>query len=132
MIFDQPPAELPIATLRPRESGAQLSIDVRNWFAARWRWLRPRTIPVLVAFAGMIAVLASASYLRSFAHEPPEQLTARPLQLHLASNEPTTTATYPGILHVETGPAAAVTVLETGGKPLAIKPGVYRIVLTPR
>jgi hypothetical protein len=80
----------------------------------------------------MVAVLASASYLRSFAHDPPEQLTARPLQMHLASNEPTTTATHPGILHVDTGPAAAVTVLAPGGKPLALEPGVHRIVLTHR
>ena len=133
MIFDQPPAKLPIATLRTRDSSAQLSIDVRNWFAARWRWFRPRTIPLLVAFAGMLVVLGSASYLRNFVPDPPEQLTVRPLQVHIASNEPTTTATRPGILHVETGPAAAVTILyPAGDKPIAITPGVYRIHLTHR
>jgi hypothetical protein len=74
MLFDQPPAELPVATLRPRESGAQLLLDVRGWLAARWRWLRPRAIPVAVAFAGMLGVLASARYLRELAHQPPQQL----------------------------------------------------------
>jgi len=74
MIFDQPPAELPAATLRPRDWGGQILLDARRWLAARWRWLRPRWIPVLVAFAGMLAVLASARYLGDLASQPPEQL----------------------------------------------------------
>lgn len=74
MIFDQPPADLPVATLRPRETGAQLLLDVRGWLLSKWRWLRPRSIPVAVAFAGMLGVLASANYLRELAHRPPEQL----------------------------------------------------------
>lgn len=77
MIFDQPPAELPVATLRSREVGSQFMIDVRHWLAARWRWLRPRTIPVAVAAAGMVGVIASANYLREFAHPEPERVDAR-------------------------------------------------------
>ncbi|MGE3768522.1 MAG: hypothetical protein AB7L94_40100 [Kofleriaceae bacterium] len=30
---------------------------------AHWQWLRPRTVPVLVAVAGMFAMLHSVSYL---------------------------------------------------------------------
>ena len=77
MIFDHPPAELPVATLRPRELGPQLLLDAREWVAAKWAWLRPRSIPVAVAFAGMLGVLASASYLRDFARQTPEQLEVR-------------------------------------------------------
>jgi hypothetical protein len=73
MIFDQPPAELPVATLRPRDGASQLLLDARGWLAARWQWLRPRAIPVVVAVAGMIGVLVSASYLRDLAHNPPER-----------------------------------------------------------
>ena len=65
VIFDRP-AELPVATLVPRERRAQAAALVgalRNWLAARWAWLRPRTVPVLVATAGMFAVLLSADYL---------------------------------------------------------------------
>jgi hypothetical protein len=71
MIFDQPPAELPVATLRPRDTAAQLLLDLRGWLDSKWRWLKPRSIPVAVAFAGMLGVLASAAYLREF--RPPEQ-----------------------------------------------------------
>jgi hypothetical protein len=82
MIFDQPPAELPVATLRPRDSGAQLVLDARGWLATRWQWLRPRAIPVAVAFAGMLCVLVSASYLRDLAHRPPEQLQSPVARAH--------------------------------------------------
>lgn len=74
MIFDQPPAELPVATLRSRDPGFRLLLDVRRWLVSRWRWLRPRAIPVTVAFAGMLGVLASARYLRELAHRTPDRL----------------------------------------------------------
>jgi len=40
-----------------------LASDLRSWLAARWQWLRPRTVPCAVAGLGMMAVLASADYL---------------------------------------------------------------------
>jgi hypothetical protein len=88
MIFDQPPAELPVATLRPHDAGAQLLLDVRGWLASRWQWLKPRAIPVAVAFAGMLAVLASAHYLRELAHQAPERLPA-PVVTTLHADDPT-------------------------------------------
>lgn len=74
MIFDQRPEELPVATLQARSSRTRFLIAVQQWFQARWQWFRPRTIPVLVAFAGMLAILESAAYLRKLARETPEQL----------------------------------------------------------
>ena len=84
MIFDRPPAELPVATLRPREPGTRIAVAVRHWFARRWSWLRPRTVPVAVAFVGMLAVLGSANYLRSFANQTPEQLSVSLIRQQLA------------------------------------------------
>ncbi|MBA3818528.1 MAG: hypothetical protein H0X17_06515 [Deltaproteobacteria bacterium] len=78
MIFDQPPAKLPVATLVPRESGTQVVADLRAWFVARWRWFRPRTIPMIVAFIGMLAVMGSANYLRNYARQSPERLVHVP------------------------------------------------------
>ena len=40
-----------------------LVADLRRWLAARWTWLRPRTVPVVVAALGATFVLASAEYL---------------------------------------------------------------------
>jgi hypothetical protein len=66
VLFDPGTGELPTATLRPRAPGARATAlleDLKRWLAARWSWLRPRTVPVAVAGLGMWAVLASADYL---------------------------------------------------------------------
>lgn len=77
MIFDRPPAELPVATLRPRAPRARFAAAVSGWVAARWTWFRPRAIPCVVALAGMLALLGSAEYLRSFADHIPERLQVK-------------------------------------------------------
>ena len=72
MLFDQK-AELPIATVR-RAPGSHVEIvanDLVRWFAARWQWFKPRTIPVVVAFVGMIGLLQAMSYLS----QPPADAT---------------------------------------------------------
>lgn len=51
--------EFPTATLRDRGAWYLLG----DWMHARWTWIRPRTIPLAVAFAGMLAVLGSMHYL---------------------------------------------------------------------
>jgi hypothetical protein len=71
MLFDQPPQELPVATMRARGRTA-LAAQLRGWFAAKWTWLRPRSVPVAVAFAGMLAVLASVNALTHFAQKTAE------------------------------------------------------------
>jgi len=84
MIFDQPPAELPVATMVPKDRGTQLAADLRAWFAARWQWFKPRTIPMVVAFVGMLAVIGAATYLRNFARRAPDHLAAQPTAVHCA------------------------------------------------
>jgi len=125
MIFDQPPAELPVATLRPRDTGAQLLLDARGWLAARWRWFRPRAIPVAAAFIGMLGVLASASYLRELAQQPPEQLPA-PVLSSSHADAPVAR------LFVETRPPGAGTIVVTPAVDLKVEPGVYRLRIEPR
>lgn len=66
VLFDQGPSELPVATViarEPRARVAALVADLQRWIAARWLWLRPRTVPCAVAGLGMVAVVASADYL---------------------------------------------------------------------
>jgi hypothetical protein len=81
MLFDQPPAELPVATMVPKDRGTQLAADLRAWFAARWQWFRPRTIPMVVAFVGMLAVIGAATWLRNYARRTPERIVeTQPVQ----------------------------------------------------
>ncbi len=69
MQLDKAAAEFPLATVRAREPRAQLLGLVgglQRWLAARWQWLRPRSVPCAVAGLGMMAVLASADYLAHY------------------------------------------------------------------
>jgi len=67
MLFDRP-ASLPTATLRASSPIAALTSRVRGG----WRWTRPRLVPLLVAGAGMLAVLGAAEYLTHLARYTPE------------------------------------------------------------
>jgi len=54
-------ASLPMATLRATASHARhrmLVGDLQRWLIARWAWLRPRCIPILVACAAVPTMLA--------------------------------------------------------------------------
>lgn len=77
MIFDQPPAKLPVATLMSKSRSTQLATGVYAWLAARWRWFRPRTVPMIAAFVGLFAVVGFANYLKNYGRDdsPPERLT---------------------------------------------------------
>src|SRR5262249_32471920 len=66
VIFDPGPAEFPVATLMPHDTRTWAGVllgDLRRWLVARWTWLRPRTVPVVVAALGATFVIASAEYL---------------------------------------------------------------------
>jgi hypothetical protein len=70
MLFDGVPAELPTAMLLPGGCHARHRLiggHLRHWLDDRWTWLRPRTVPMIVAFVGMLAVLGSTRYLSTFA-----------------------------------------------------------------
>jgi hypothetical protein len=74
VIFHTGPAEFPIATVVPHDSASFARVataDLGRWFTTKWMWLRPRTVPVIVAALGLVAVLASADYLRHVKTAPP-------------------------------------------------------------
>jgi hypothetical protein len=59
-----------MAMLWSRTSQARhrtIAADLAGWLATRWSWVKPRTVPLLVAFAGMLATLGAAKYLSTFA-----------------------------------------------------------------
>ncbi len=49
----------PTATLLPRTARWELW----RWAAAKWAWVRPRTVPLIVAAAAAVFLLISADYL---------------------------------------------------------------------
>lgn len=71
VLFDLGKSELPTATLvHKRESARTLLGALSAWLVARWQWLSPRAVPVVVAAIGMIVVLWSADYLAHSHYEP--------------------------------------------------------------
>ena len=59
-------SEFPVATLRPRQSGARMQYAIgalTRWLVARWSWFKPRSIPVVVATLGMVGIVALSDYL---------------------------------------------------------------------
>jgi hypothetical protein len=76
MLFDGLPAELPTATLLPtaaHDRHRAIGAHLRQWFEDRWAWIRPRTVPLIAAFAGMIGVLGTTRYLSTYASSPPHR-----------------------------------------------------------
>lgn len=65
MLFDGLRAELPKATLRPTSQARHRVIggELTQWLACRWAWLRPRTVPMLAALIGLLAVIGATKYL---------------------------------------------------------------------
>ena len=81
--------ELPVATLRPSASQGRyrvLAIELRRWLAQRWAWLAPRSVPMIVAFAGLVAVLGATKYLSVYASGSDLMLRA-PAGAHVPAND---------------------------------------------
>lgn len=85
VLFDHGPAEFPVATAMPREPRGQaiaLLAALQQWLLQRWTWLKPRTIPCIVAALGTVAVIASVRYL---ANQEPEVAAARIVHVSLSA-----------------------------------------------
>jgi hypothetical protein len=106
---------------------------MRRWIMSRWRWLRPRAIPVTVAFAGMLGVLAATSYLRELAHRPPEHLPAAVLATSTSHAGDAMgrirVVAIPGGGTAVARPLTAATITSPRNEVVVLKiePGVYRI-----
>jgi hypothetical protein len=79
MLFDGPPSELPIATLRPTVRGRRrrFAVELERWLAVRRAWLRPRAVPLLVAFASLFATLGSIKAIAIWTNGEPLALSMR-------------------------------------------------------
>lgn len=66
-------AKLPVATLLPRRADGRPAVitgALHRWVAHRWMWVKPRAIPLFVAFMGLIGVLNARHYLLQLARGP--------------------------------------------------------------
>jgi hypothetical protein len=73
VMFDVEPSELPVATIVPKRNKlANAMVALEGWLAGRLSWLRPRVIPVAVAFIGMMLVLGSMKHLARIASGDPQ------------------------------------------------------------
>jgi hypothetical protein len=89
---------LPTATLLPgrtEPSHRVLVGQLLGWFAARWAWVRPRTVPLIGAVIGMFLVIAVEKHLTELARggdraelarggDRAERPTERPTELQRA------------------------------------------------
>jgi hypothetical protein len=107
MLFDGLPAELPTATLVPtaaHDRHRAIGGRIRQWFDDRWTWIRPRTVPLIAAFAGMIAVLGTTKYLSIYACAPHRGAASSSVVTYDDAPPPHTTkvrAGGPGRLRIE-------------------------------
>jgi hypothetical protein len=89
VLFD-PPRELPTATVvvEPRTFGELLRGGIALWFSERWRWIRPRTIPMAVALVGLLGVVRAVDYLTHLPAPAHTRSIASPVS-ELPSYDPT-------------------------------------------
>jgi hypothetical protein len=104
--LDGAQAELPVATLRPSASQPwhrALAGALRCWLAQRWAWIVPRSVPMLVAFAGLVAVLGATKYLSVYAcgEDPTLQAPVKVTSAHVANSNPTLPSAAPQLPHAE-------------------------------
>jgi hypothetical protein len=67
--------EFPAAIVVPRERSQRLRWELWRSAIATWAWIKPRTVPILVAVAGMVFVLVSADYLAHVHATPMHHVT---------------------------------------------------------
>ncbi len=90
VLFARSQAALPVATLMPRRGEGRRAVirgALGRWAEARWLWLRPRAIPLVVAFMSLVGVLDARSYLIALARYGTPSITARAPDVPAAIHE---------------------------------------------
>jgi hypothetical protein len=79
VLFD-PRTKLPTATLLASGSLTRRRTDLDRWLSLRWDWVRPRAVPLLAAFVGLLLTLGAVKYtsLLSYDHAQVQRANAAP------------------------------------------------------
>jgi hypothetical protein len=81
ILDDAPIDAIPRAVVRPRDRTGHLAAlrgGAARWLVGRLAWLRPRTLPLLFALGGTLAILATMDRLA----QPPRSAEAAPAAHH--------------------------------------------------
>lgn len=76
VLFD-PRTKLPTATLLASGSLTRRRTDLDRWLSLRWDWVRPRAVPLLAAFVGLLLTLAAVKYTSLLSLDPAQVQRAR-------------------------------------------------------
>jgi hypothetical protein len=91
MLFE-PRTKLPTATLLASSSLTRRRTELDRWLSLRWDWVRPRAVPLLAAFIGLLLTLAAVKYtsLLSYDHAQAQRRSVAPAAnpAHRASRLP--------------------------------------------
>ena len=69
MLFDGPRTKLPTATLLASGAQTRRRMDFARWLSLRWDWVRPRTVPLIAAFLGLLLTLGAVKYTALLAYD---------------------------------------------------------------
>lgn len=77
VLFDGPRTKLPVATLLASGSQTRRRMDLDRWLVQRWDWVRPRAVPLLAAFVGLLLTLGAVKYTSLLSYAPDQVLHPR-------------------------------------------------------
>lgn len=77
VLFDGPRIKLPVATLLASGAHTRRRMDLDRWLSLRWEWVRPRAVPLLAAFMGLLLSLGAVKYTSLLSYTP-DQAHPRP------------------------------------------------------
>jgi hypothetical protein len=69
VLFDGPRTKLPVATLLASGAQTRRRMDLARWLSLRWDWVRPRTVPLIAAFLGLLLTLGAVKYTALLAYD---------------------------------------------------------------
>ncbi|HEY0991950.1 MAG TPA: hypothetical protein VGD80_33090, partial [Kofleriaceae bacterium] len=67
---DGPRIKLPVATLLASGAHTRRRMDLDRWLSLRWDWIRPRAVPLLAAFVGLLLSLGAVKYTSLLSYTP--------------------------------------------------------------
>ena len=99
MLFDGPRTTLPTATLLASGEKTRRHMDLDRWLSLRWDWVRPRAVPLLAAFLGLLLTLGAVKYTSLLAYDHGHAQRARIAPVLTAPTAPDAPAPRPSCPH---------------------------------